>query len=176
MSIKPLVILPNPLLREVSRPVATVDDRIIELSNDMLKSMYHASGIGLAAIQIGVLLRLLVIDITGNDKPKNPRIFINPEVIWRSDEQNIYKEGCLSIPDYYAEIKRSRKVCVTYIERDGRKKEIEADGLLATCLQHEIDHLNGILFIDHISRLRRDIIIRKFKKKARNIEEGHMAI
>lgn len=175
MTVKPLVILPDPLLREVSKPVVTVDAHIARLADDMLETMYHAPGIGLAAIQIGEPLRLLVIDVTGKDEPKNPQTFINPEIVWTSDERNVYEEGCLSIPEYYAEVERPKKARVTYLDREGRKQEIEADGLLATCLQHEIDHLNGVLFIDHISRLKRDMVIRKFKKRARDME-GHVAI
>jgi len=175
MSIKPLVILPDPLLREVSKPVAAVDDCILRLADDMLEVMYHAPGIGLAAIQVGEPVRLLVIDTAGKDEPKNPLTFINPQIVWLSDERSIYEEGCLSIPEYYAEVERPEKVRATYLDREGKLQEIEADGLLATCLQHEIDHLNGVLFIDHISRLKRDMVIRKFKKRARDIE-GHVAI
>ncbi|RCL00762.1 MAG: peptide deformylase [Candidatus Tokpelaia sp. JSC189] len=171
MTIKPLIIFPNPLLREVSKPVAVFDDRIVWLASDMLESMYHASGIGLAAIQIGKPLRLLVIDLADKDKPKKPQIFINPEIVWTSDERNVYQEGCLSIPNYYADVERPKKMRLTYFERDGEKQEIEAEGLLAVCLQHEVDHLNGILFIDHISRLKRDMVIRKFRKRARDMEE-----
>lgn len=175
MSVKQLVILPDPLLREVSKPVATVDDRILCLADNMLETMYHAPGVGLAAIQVGEPVRLLVIDVAGRDEPENPLIFINPQIVWSSDERNVYEEGCLSIPDYYAEIERPKKVGATYLDRTGKLQELEADGLLATCLQHEVDHLNGVLFIDHISRLKRDMVIRRFKKRVRYME-GHVAI
>lgn len=175
MSVKPLVILPDPLLREVSKPVASVDGRILRLADDMLETMYHAPGIGLAAIQVGEPLRLLVIDVAGKDEPGNPQVFINPQIVWSSDERNVYEEGCLSIPDYYAEVERPKMVRASYVDRQGKQQEIAADGLLATCLQHEIDHLNGVLFIDHISRLKRDMVIRKFRKRARDAQ-GHVAI
>ena len=167
MSIKPLVILPDPILRKVSKQIERVDQPLQKLADDMLETMYEAPGIGLAAIQIGEPLRLLVIDVAGKDEPKEPRVFINPQILWRSDEPNVYEEGCLSIPAYYAEVERPKRVRVSYLDREGKDSEIEADGLLATCLQHEIDHLNGVLFIDHISRLKRDMVIRKFKKLAK---------
>lgn len=175
MSLKPLVILPDPVLREVSKPVAQVDDCVRRLADDMLETMYHAPGIGLAAIQVGAPVRVLVIDVAGKEEPKDPQVFINPQIVWSSDERNVYEEGCLSIPDYYAEVERPRKVRATYRDCAGALREIEADGLLATCLQHEVDHLNGVLFIDHLSRLKRDMVIRKFKKRARDME-GHVAI
>ncbi|MBN9136461.1 MAG: peptide deformylase, partial [Phyllobacterium sp.] len=155
MSIKPLVILPDPLLRQVSKPVERFDADLRKFSNDMLDTMYDAPGIGLAAIQVAEPLRMLVIDLAKEDEPKAPQVFINPEILSSSTERNIYEEGCLSIPDYYAEVERPAKVRVAYFDIEGKKHEIEADGLLATCLQHEIDHLNGVLFIDYISRLKR---------------------
>lgn len=167
MSIKPLIILPDPVLREVSKPVERVDLSLQKLADDMLETMYQAPGIGLAAIQIGEPLRLLVIDVAGKDEPAAPQVFVNPQILWHSDEPNVYEEGCLSIPDYYAEVERPDRVRVRYLDRNGKENEIEADGLLATCLQHEIDHLNGVLFIDHISKLKRDMVIRKFKKIAK---------
>ncbi|WP_019223143.1 peptide deformylase [Bartonella rattaustraliani] len=167
MLIKPLVILPDPILREVSKPVEHIDKEVQKLADDMLETMYHAHGIGLAAIQIGIPLRMLVVDVSGNDDPKNPLVIINPEILWHSDERNIYKEGCLSIPEYYAEVERPKRLCVRYTDREGKQTEMEADHLLATCLQHEIDHLNGRLFIDHISKIKRDMVIRKFKKRAK---------
>ncbi|WP_297322117.1 peptide deformylase [uncultured Bartonella sp.] len=167
MSIKPLIILPDPVLREVSKPVEHVDSSLQKLADDMLETMYQAPGIGLAAIQIGEPLRLLVIDVSGKDEPPAPQVFINPQILWHSDEPNVYEEGCLSIPDYYAEVERPERVRVSYLDREGKKNEIEANGLLATCLQHEIDHLDGVLFIDHISKLKRDMVIRKFKKLAK---------
>lgn len=173
MSIKPLIILPDPVLRKISTPIERVDANLQKLADDMLETMYQAPGIGLAAIQVGEPLRLLVIDVAGKDEPKAPQVFINPEILWKSDEPNVYEEGCLSIPDYYAEVERPKRIRVSYLNRDGKKQECEADGLLATCLQHEIDHLDGVLFIDHISKLKRDMVIRKFKKLAKeNAKNG----
>ncbi|MCO5063651.1 MAG: peptide deformylase [Rhizobiaceae bacterium] len=168
MSIKPLVILPDPLLRQVSEPVASVDERIKTLARDMFETMYDAPGIGLAAIQVGVPLRMLVIDLAKEDEPKAPQLFINPEIVESSDERSVYEEGCLSIPDYYAEVERPASVRVRYVDGSGKEQEMQAEGLLATCLQHEIDHLNGVLFIDHISKLKRDMVVKKFKKLARD--------
>lgn len=173
MSIKPLIILPDPVLRKISTPIERVDANLQKLADDMLETMYQAPGIGLAAIQVGEPLRLLVIDVAGKDEPKAPQVFINPEILRKSDEPNVYEEGCLSIPDYYAEVERPKRIRVSYLDRDGKKQECEADGLLATCLQHEIDHLDGVLFIDHISKLKRDMVIRKFKKIAKeNAKNG----
>ena len=167
MTIKPLIILPDPLLRQQSKPVEMVDSEIQRLADDMLETMYDAPGIGLAAIQIGVARRMLVIDLSRDDEENKPQVFINPEILKVSDEVSTYEEGCLSIPDYYAEVERPASLTVGYVDRDGKQQTIEADGLLATCLQHEIDHLNGVLFIDHISRLKRDMVIKKFTKLAR---------
>ncbi|EJF91921.1 peptide deformylase [Bartonella melophagi K-2C] len=164
---KSLVTLPDPILRKVSKPIEHIDLAIQKLADDMLETMYHAQGIGLAAIQVGVPLRMLVIDIAENNTPKNPLVVINPEILWLSDERNIYKEGCLSIPEYYAQVERPKRLRVRYSDREGKQTEIEADDLLATCLQHEIDHLNGCLFIDHISKIKRDMVIRKLKKRAK---------
>ncbi|NML75061.1 peptide deformylase [Rhizobium sp. S-51] len=168
MTIKPLIILPDPLLRQVSTPIERVDDDMRQLADDMLETMYDAPGIGLAAIQIGVPRRLLVIDVAKEGEDKRPLVFINPEIITSSDERSVYEEGCLSIPDYYAEVERPASVTVKSIDRDGKEQLTEADGLLATCLQHEIDHLNGVLFIDHISRLKREMVIKKFTKAAKS--------
>lgn len=167
MTIKPLIILPDPLLREVSSPVERVDAEIVKLADDMLETMYDAPGIGLAAIQIGVPRRLLVIDVAREGEDKQPLVVINPEIVSASDARSVYEEGCLSIPDYYAEVERPAEVTVKFIDRDGKEQTVTADGLLATCLQHEMDHLNGVLFIDHISRLKRDMVIRKFTKAAK---------
>jgi len=166
MSILPIITLPDALLRQVSRPVERVDDELRRFADDMLETMYDAPGIGLAAIQVGQPLRMLVLDISKDDEEASPHLFINPQIVKRSDEMHIHEEGCLSIPDYYAEVERPAVVTVTYLDHNGKEKEHEADGLLATCLQHEIDHLNGVLFIDHISKLKRDMVIRKFKKMA----------
>jgi peptide deformylase len=167
MTIKPLIILPDPLLRQVSAPIERVDAELEQFIDDMLETMYDAPGIGLAAIQVGVPRRLLVIDLTKEDEERKPLVFINPEILTSSDERSVYEEGCLSIPDYYAEVERPASISVKSIGRDGKEQLTEADGLLATCLQHEIDHLNGVLFIDHISRLKREMVIKKFTKAAR---------
>ena len=167
MSVKPLIILPDPLLRQVSKPVERVDAPLLSFAQDMLDTMYHAPGIGLAAIQVGEPIRLVVIDLAKEGEPPAPQIFINPEIVASGDDVNIHEEGCLSIPDYYAEVERPGSVTVRYLDKEGRQRELAADGLLATCLQHEIDHLNGKLFIDHISKLKRDMVVRKFKKLAR---------
>ncbi|MAU95957.1 MAG: peptide deformylase [Fulvimarina sp.] len=167
MTIKPLIILPDPLLREVSRPIETVDDTVRRFADDMLETMYDAPGIGLAAIQVGEPIRMLVLDISKEDEEKAPRVLINPEVVASADERSVYEEGCLSIPDYYAEVERPAGVTVRYLGLDGKMHEEAADGLYATCLQHEIDHLNGVLFIDYISKLKRDMVIKKFTKQAR---------
>mgnify|MGYP000880794342 CR=1 FL=1 len=159
MSIKPLVILPDPVLRLVSKPVERVDAPLLKLADDMFETMYDAPGIGLAAIQIGEPLRMLVIDLAKEGEEPAPQVFINPEILEKSDERSVYEEGCLSIPDYYAEVEPA---------------EIRAEGLLATCLQHEIDHLNGVLFIDHISKLKRDMVVKKFKKLAKDRQPAKM--
>lgn len=168
MTIKPLIILPDPLLRQVSKPVERVDDMLRRLAGDMLETMYDAPGIGLAAIQIGLPMRLLVIDLAKEDDEPAPHVFVNPEILESSDERSVYEEGCLSIPEYYAEVERPAFVRVKYVDRDGKQQEMQAEGLMATCLQHEIDHLDGVLFIDHISKLKRDIVMRKFRKLARD--------
>lgn len=168
MTIKPLIILPDPLLRQVSTSIERVDAELQKLADDMLETMYEAPGIGLAAIQVGVPRRLLVIDVSKEGEDKQPLVFINPEIIKSSDERSVYEEGCLSIPDYYAEVERPAMVTVKSIDRDGKEQLTEAAGLLATCLQHEIDHLNGVLFIDHISRLKREMVIKKFTKAAKS--------
>ncbi|MBP0438483.1 peptide deformylase [Tianweitania sediminis] len=172
MSIRPLVLLPDPVLRQVSKPVEAFDAQLKRFSDDMLETMYEAPGIGLAAIQVAEPLRVVVIDLTKDDEPKLPQIFINPEILSRSDGINVHEEGCLSIPDYYADVERPASIRVAYQDLQGNKHELNADGLLATCLQHEIDHLNGVLFIDHISRLKRDMVVRKFKKLAKDRAAG----
>ncbi|QRM43271.1 peptide deformylase [Rhizobium sp. BG4] len=168
MTIKPLIILPDPILRQASKPIERVDDELKRLADDMLETMYDAPGIGLAAIQIGVPRRMLVIDVSREGEDKQPQVFINPEILKSSDDRSVYEEGCLSIPDYYAEVERPATITVKYLDRDGKELTAEADGLLATCLQHEIDHLNGVLFIDHISRLKREMVIKKFTKAAKS--------
>ena len=167
MTIKPLIILPDPILRQVSKPIETMDGEVKKLADDMLETMYDAPGIGLAAIQIGVARRMLVLDVSKDGEDKQPLVFINPEIVSSTDARSVYEEGCLSIPDYYAEVERPAGITVKHLDRDGKEQLTEADGLLATCLQHEIDHLNGVLFIDHISKLKREMVIRKFTKAAK---------
>ncbi len=167
MTIKPLIILPDPILRQVSKSIETIDSEVKKLADDMLETMYDAPGIGLAAIQIGVARRMLVLDVSKDGEDKKPLVFINPEIVASSDARSVYEEGCLSIPDYYAEVERPAVITVKHLDRDGKEQLTEADGLLATCLQHEIDHLNGVLFIDHISKLKREMVIRKFTKAAK---------
>jgi peptide deformylase len=170
MAIRDILIIPDKRLRLKSEAVKTVDKSLRALINDMFETMYAAPGIGLAAIQIGVPKRVVTMDLAKKDEPKQPQVFINPEVVWASDEKAIYEEGCLSIPEYYEEVERPKAVKVKYLDADLRPQEIEADGLLATCLQHEIDHTNGVLFIDHISKLKRDMVVKKFKKAAKKTE------
>ena len=164
MAKRDILILPDPTLRLKSEPVTAIDAAVRALIDDMFETMYDAPGIGLAAIQIGVPKRIVTMDLAKKDDPPAPQVFINPEVVWSSEETSVYEEGCLSIPEYYEEVERPAAVKVKYLDADGKSHEIEADGLLATCLQHEIDHLNGVLFIDHISKLKRDMVMKKFKK------------
>ena len=171
MSIRPVVTLPDAKLRLVSRPVDAVDNEVRATLDDMIETMYDAPGIGLAAVQIGDLRRLVVVDIAKEDSPKTPLFLVNPEIVWSSEERSIYEEGCLSIPDYYEEVERPERVRVRFLDRDGKPQEIEADGILATVIQHEIDHLDGVLFVDHISKLKRDRVIKKFAKAARIARE-----
>jgi peptide deformylase len=167
MAIRPILCLPDPQLRAVSEKVGMVDDSVRALMDDMLETMYDAPGIGLAAIQIGVAKRVLVIDLAKKEETPAPQFFADPEILETSAEDSVYEEGCLSIPEYYEEVTRPAKVRVRFLDRDNQRREIEAEGLLATCLQHEIDHLDGKLFIDHISRLKRERAIKKFTKAAR---------
>lgn len=167
MSTRPLVILPAPLLRLSSAPIARVDDGVRKLAEDMLETMYAAPGIGLAAVQVGEMNRLITIDVSHDEDAREPRVFVNPEILWKSEEMSVYEEGCLSIPEFYEEVERPARVRVRYTNLAGEPEEIEADGLLATCLQHEIDHLDGVLFIDHISRLKRERVTKKFIKAAK---------
>jgi len=165
-----IITLPDRALRMKSEPVERVDDDLRKFMDSMLETMYAAPGIGLAAIQVNVPRRIVTIDVAKREddsKPANPLFLINPEILSRSDEWGVAEEGCLSIPEYYAEVERPASVRVAYIDRDGKPQEMEADGVLAICLQHEIDHLDGKLFIDHLSKLKRDMVIRKFTKQAR---------
>ena len=170
MALREIIILPDKRLRLVSEPVKTVDAEVRALVADMFETMYEAPGVGLAAIQVGVPKRIVTSDTAKKDEEKRPQVFLNPEVVWSSEEKGTYEEGCLSIPEIYEEVTRPKGVKVKYLDLDGKEQMVEADGLLATCLQHEIDHLNGVLFIDHISKLKRDRIVKKFSKAAKKVE------
>jgi peptide deformylase len=167
MARREILILPDKRLRQVSDPVKKIDASVRKLVEDMFETMYAAPGVGLAAVQIGTPKRVLTMDLSKKDEPKNPQVFINPEIVWFSPEKRIYEEGCLSIPEFYGEVERPAQVKVKYLDVDGEAREVEANGLLATVLQHEIDHLNGILIIDHMSKLKRDRVIKKFAKAAK---------
>lgn len=171
MAIRDILIIPDKTLRQVSRPVERVNADIRKLVEDMFETMYDAPGIGLAAIQIGEPLRIVTMDLAKKDEEKQPRVFVNPEIVWSSEEKNVHEEGCLSIPEYYEEVERPARVRVKYLDLDGKEHEEQADGLFATCIQHEIDHLNGVLFIDHLSKLKRDRVVKKFTKIARHAAE-----
>jgi peptide deformylase len=165
-----IITLPDRKLRTRSVAVERVDDEVRRFLDDMLETMYEAPGIGLAAVQVGLPRRMVTIDVAKREDENadpNPLFLINPEVLWRSEERAVHEEGCLSIPEYYAEVERPASVRVRYLDRDGRLQEIEAASILAVCLQHEIDHLDGVLFVDHLSKLKRDMVIRKFAKQAR---------
>ena len=172
MALRPIIILPDPKLRLVCEQIERVDGALRKLMDDMIETMHDAPGVGLAAIQIAEPIRLVVVDVARKEEPPDPQVFVNPEVVWSSDERSTYEEGCLSIPEYYAEVERPASVRARYLDRDGEMREILAEGLLATVLQHEIDHLNGVLFIDHISKLKRDRVIKKFQKAAKRAGDG----
>jgi peptide deformylase len=162
-----IITLPNPLLRKASKPVERVDAELGKLADDMLETMYAAPGVGLAAVQVGVPRRLIVLDTSDKEDEPNPLVLINPEVVSLGSEMRVHEEGCLSIPDTRVEIERPASLVVRYLDRDGKQQEMTAEGLLATAVQHEIDHLNGKLIIDFLSRLKRDMVMRKFKKQAK---------
>jgi peptide deformylase len=172
MSLREIIKLPDKRLRLVSEPVKKIDAGIRKLVEDMFESMYDAPGIGLAAIQVGVAKRVITMDLAKREEASKPLVFINPEIVWTSEETAVYEEGCLSIPEHYEEVERPAQVKVKYLDLEGQPQEVEANGLLATCLQHEIDHLNGVLFIDHISKLKRDRITKKFAKAAKRAAEA----
>ncbi|MBI1365856.1 MAG: peptide deformylase [Alphaproteobacteria bacterium] len=167
MAIREILTAPNPRLREVSKPVEKVDDALRALMDDMLETMYDAPGIGLAAIQIGVPLRVIVMDLAGKDEEPEPRYFVNPVILEPSEEMAVYEEGCLSVPEFFEEVERPARCRVKYIDYHGEERTLDAEGLLATCIQHEMDHLEGVLFIDHLSRLKRERILKKLKKEQR---------
>lgn len=170
MTVRPILTAPDPRLKAVSTDVETVDAEIRKLVDDMTDSMYAAEGIGLAAVQIGVAKRVIVIDLDQKEGKKNPRAFINPKILWASEEMAVFEEGCLSVPEIWDDVERPARIKAEYLDRDGNKQTLEADGLLATCLQHEMDHLNGILFIDHLSRLKRSMALKKLTK-AKKLKE-----
>ena len=167
MAIRDILILPDKQLHEVSEPVSEITDEVRMLVSDMFETMYDAPGIGLAAIQIGVPLRIVTCDVSAREEDTQPITLINPEIVGVSEEQGVYQEGCLSIPDYFEDVERPVACKVRYMDLEGATHEIEADGLLATCIQHEVDHLNGVLFIDHLSKFKRMRVMSKFKKAAR---------
>lgn len=167
MTIRSLVILPDSQLRLLSKPVAGVDKEVRKLVDDMFQTMYDAPGIGLAAIQVGVPLRVVTMDVSKRDDKQEPIVLLNPEIVWRSEEKREMEEGCLSIPEYYETVERPDRVRLKYRDIDFKEHEIEADGVLATCIQHEVDHLNGVLFIDYLSKLKRDRVMKRYAKLAR---------
>ncbi|OUX53347.1 MAG: peptide deformylase [Pelagibacteraceae bacterium TMED287] len=170
MTIRKILIEPDPILRKKCEPLEDVNDELRKLMNDMLETMYKAPGIGLAAIQIGILKRLVVIDVSKKEGDKSPLFLINPKIIDRSDQTSTYEEGCLSLPGQFAEVQRPAECKIEYIDFHGKKKQLEAKGLLSTCIQHEVDHLNGVLFIDYLSKLKKSMIIKKLKKQKQSIE------
>ncbi|MEJ1967509.1 MAG: peptide deformylase [Rhizomicrobium sp.] len=172
MAIRPILTAPDPRLKAVSQAVETVDAGTRRLIDDMVDSMYEADGIGLAAVQIGAPQRIIVIDLDQRDGKKNPITYVNPVITWRSGELATFEEGCLSVPEIWEDVERAARIKAEYLDRDGKKQLLEADGLLATCLQHEMDHLEGVLFIDHLSRLKRSIALRKLQKAKRLKDAG----
>ena len=183
MTIRPIIAVPDPRLKQVSEPVEAVTDDLRLLMDDMVETMHDAKGIGLAAIQVGVGKRVIVMDLSPSDlaedgesedrydlselKDEPIRYFVNPEIVWTSEEMNNYQEGCLSVPGFYDDVERPQACKVTYLDYQGEPQELNCDGLLATCIQHEMDHLNGVVFLDHLSRLKRDMIVKKLRKLAK---------
>ena len=168
MAVLPIITLPDPVLRKMSARVERVDDELRRLADDMLETMYDAPGVGLAAVQVGIPRRLIVLDTSGKEEKPRPLVLINPEILALGSEMRVHEEGCLSLPDVRVDIERPASLRVRFLDRDGKPQELDAEGLLATAIQHEIDHLNGRLIIDFLSRLKRDIIVRKFKKQAKS--------
>lgn len=167
MAIREILTVPDPRLREVSKEVTEVTDETRALMDDMLETMYDAPGIGLAAIQVGVPLRIIVMDLAGPDEEPQPRYFVNPKILDPSEDEAPYEEGCLSVPEAFEEVERPARCTVEYLDYEGRAQTLDAEGLLATCIQHEMDHLEGVLFIDHLSRLKRERILKRLKKEAK---------
>ena len=171
MAVRPIITLPDALLRQKSATVAKVDGPVRAILDDMIETMYDAPGIGLAGVQVGVMERLVVLDVARSDEPREPLFMVNPEIVQASTDLMVYEEGCLSIPDYYEDVQRPARVRDRFVDRDGAACEMEAEGLLAVAIQHEIDHLDGVLFIDHISRLKRERVVKRFAKAARLAQE-----
>jgi peptide deformylase len=171
MSLREIITLPDKRLRLVSEPIKAINEEVRKLVADMFDTMYDAPGIGLAAIQIGEPHRVVTADLAKKEEPRDPQVFINPEIVAASEEKSTHEEGCLSIPEFYDDVERPARVTVRYLDIEGQTREVEATGLLATCLQHEIDHLNGVLFIDHLSKLKRDRVLKKFAKAAKRAAE-----
>ena len=174
MAIREIITAPDPRLKQVSKPVERVDDELRRLMDDMLETMYDAPGIGLAAIQIGVPKQVIVMDLAREGEKPEPRYFINPEIIWTSDEYETYEEGCLSVPELYEDVDRPAECRVRFLDYQGEIRELDCEGLLATCIQHEMDHLKGVLFIDHLSKLKRSMILKKLTK-AKKFQEKEPA-
>jgi len=170
----PIIIAPDPILKVTCDPVEDVNQNLVKLMDDMLETMYEAPGIGLAAPQVGVTKRLLVVDVARGEEPPAPLCLVNPEILRASDQGSVYDEGCLSLPEHYAEVERPAEIKIGYIDRDGKRQELEANGLLATCIQHEMDHLDGVLFVDHLSSLKRGMILRKLKKLKKSEQREHI--
>jgi peptide deformylase len=168
MTVRPILIAPDPRLKAVSATVETVDSAVRRLAEDMIESMYAANGIGLAAVQVGVPRRILVMDLAKKGGEKEPKIYVNPRILWSSDEMAVCEEGCLSVPDIWEEVERPAQIRAEYLDAEGNRVTLEAEGLLATCLQHEMDHLEGVLFVDHISRLKRAMAMKKLAKRLKS--------
>jgi peptide deformylase len=170
MALLPIITAPDPRLKIKAKPVAAVDDEVRRLMDDMIETMHHAIGIGLAAPQVGVARRVIVVDAARKDETPRPLRIANPQIIWRSEELTMANEGCLSLPEHYADVERPAGIRLRYLDHENEIREIAAEGLLATCIQHEIDHLDGVLFVDHISALKRNMILRKLTKARRSRE------
>lgn len=171
MAIREIIIAPDPRLKQVSKPVARVDDELRRLMDDMLETMYAAPGIGLAAVQVGVPKQVIVMDLAREGEPPEPRYFVNPEILSASEELAVYEEGCLSVPEFYEDVARSAQCRIRFLDYQGEIREMDCDGLLATCIQHEMDHLKGVLFIDHLSKLKRSMMLKKLVKAKKQQEK-----
>ena len=171
MAQRKIIIEPDTILRKKSETLEKVNNELRSLMDDMLETMYAAPGIGLAAVQVGILKRLIVIDISKDKEKKNPLFLINPEIVSKSSKTSIYEEGCLSLPGYFAEIERPAECKIEYLDYEGKKSEMDVNGLLATCIQHEVDHLNGVLFIDYLSKLKKDMIVKKLVKHKKELNK-----